>query len=554
MQTVKCKPISLFPCTCSDTHRPPASIHPSLLEPIADDLSDGYSDEHYASASPPPPPHRLRHAPFHVDGGGASRNREKVVAGTRPAGRVGSGAGNGTSSSSSNMIAGPVWVAPWGVVQRDGRVVPGVAMGIGAGSGVGGRASGAAAAGPGCARTLFPDDPTPVSHVKPVGPLEPAPPTPTSAVRASACHLVTRYLDRGAAQAARRAHNTNTTTTTSNHPYHYHPYATASGPHPASSYEPDMSAVQTQVRPMDTTVEAYGFTTPSSRQLTAEEFDLLVREFNAKARCPILKAMPILDKRTLSLWALYHAVLEFGGSEQVTRSRKWKKVAQLLGLPDSLTSASYTLRRYYTQFLASFEDARKAGDEDASYVGFLQRRQRLHAETVKTEFGGQDEERATVAQWAVEEEPPVVRVGPRGREGVNGSNNRSNNNNTSNHYHPYARPSHRALSSEVASLSPRAGMKGGGGRAAGGKAGPGFQLLVNPNGTATIGGGVYGQGRRKGWGVVDGFRCCRSGPTIWATSLGDVSETTAARPATVYYRFLVEGPSIASADNYGQCY
>jgi hypothetical protein len=49
------------------------------------------------------------------------------------------------------------------------------------------------------------------------------------------------------------------------------------------------------------------------------------------------------------------AVHEFGGFEIVTRTRKWKKVAQKLLLPNTLTSASYTLRTFYTRYLLEFE-------------------------------------------------------------------------------------------------------------------------------------------------------------------------------------------------------
>ncbi len=39
----------------------------------------------------------------------------------------------------------------------------------------------------------------------------------------------------------------------------------------------------------------------------------------------------------------------------MTKSRKWKQVAHTLMLPKSLTSASYTLRTFYTKYLVDFE-------------------------------------------------------------------------------------------------------------------------------------------------------------------------------------------------------
>ena len=49
------------------------------------------------------------------------------------------------------------------------------------------------------------------------------------------------------------------------------------------------------------------------------------------------------------------AVHEFGGSGSVTKGRKWKQVAHKLLLPTTLTSASYTLRTFYTKYLLEFE-------------------------------------------------------------------------------------------------------------------------------------------------------------------------------------------------------
>ena len=50
------------------------------------------------------------------------------------------------------------------------------------------------------------------------------------------------------------------------------------------------------------------------------------------------------------------AVHELGGSKYVTKARKWKQVAHKLLLPTTLTSASYTLRTFYSKYLINFED------------------------------------------------------------------------------------------------------------------------------------------------------------------------------------------------------
>ncbi|KAJ3270350.1 AT-rich interactive domain-containing protein 3A [Borealophlyctis nickersoniae] len=107
---------------------------------------------------------------------------------------------------------------------------------------------------------------------------------------------------------------------------------------------------------MSTDPADYGFTTVSAVTTNPADFEKEVYAYLEMKGEPVDK-LPCLDRRTLSLWALFHAVLEFGGSEQVTSHRKWKQVANLLHLPDTLTSASFTLRTYFKQFLGDFEAA-----------------------------------------------------------------------------------------------------------------------------------------------------------------------------------------------------
>lgn len=40
----------------------------------------------------------------------------------------------------------------------------------------------------------------------------------------------------------------------------------------------------------------------------------------------------------------------------MTKARKWKQVAHKLLLPTTLTSASYTLRTFYSKYLINFEE------------------------------------------------------------------------------------------------------------------------------------------------------------------------------------------------------
>ncbi|KAJ3048130.1 hypothetical protein HK097_010857, partial [Rhizophlyctis rosea] len=103
---------------------------------------------------------------------------------------------------------------------------------------------------------------------------------------------------------------------------------------------------------------SYGFTTESARTTDPAEFEAAVLAYleSLGVEDVSVDKLPCLDRRRLNLWALFHAVLEHGGSTHVTKHRKWKRVASLLGLPDTLTSASFTLRTYFNQFLAGFEE------------------------------------------------------------------------------------------------------------------------------------------------------------------------------------------------------
>lgn len=116
----------------------------------------------------------------------------------------------------------------------------------------------------------------------------------------------------------------------------------------------------------------YGFTTESALLTDPLKFDKAVILFLRDQGKPVSK-MPSVDKKWLSFWSLFHgtlfvvlhlklfhthtktAVHEYGGFQAVTKSRKWKQVAYKLMLPKSLTSASYTLRTFYTKYLQDFE-------------------------------------------------------------------------------------------------------------------------------------------------------------------------------------------------------
>lgn len=113
----------------------------------------------------------------------------------------------------------------------------------------------------------------------------------------------------------------------------------------------------------DVDPQSYHFTSESALVTDPVKFDREVIAFLKGQGTPVVK-MPSVDKKWLSFWSLFHgktlidlnlAVHEFGGSKYVTKARKWKQVAHKLLLPTTLTSASYTLRTFYSKYLVNFE-------------------------------------------------------------------------------------------------------------------------------------------------------------------------------------------------------
>ena len=134
---------------------------------------------------------------------------------------------------------------------------------------------------------------------------------------------------------------------------------------PYSSEAEDMDGFKNSRKKSSVNPNSYQFTSQSSRMTDPVKFDKFVISFLKSRGRPVAK-MPSVDKKWLSFWSLFHgksltfflyilAVHEFGGSDVVTKGRKWKQVAHKLLLPATLTSASYTLRTFFTKYLLEFE-------------------------------------------------------------------------------------------------------------------------------------------------------------------------------------------------------
>lgn len=81
-----------------------------------------------------------------------------------------------------------------------------------------------------------------------------------------------------------------------------------------------------------------------------------------------INKVPIVGKKPLDLYELYKAVQNHGGFEQVSQKRKWSKVVRELHLPQSITSAAYTLRTQFEKLLYRFECFKKGVQINKKYL------------------------------------------------------------------------------------------------------------------------------------------------------------------------------------------
>jgi hypothetical protein len=68
-----------------------------------------------------------------------------------------------------------------------------------------------------------------------------------------------------------------------------------------------------------------------------------------------INRLPIMAKQVLDLYELYNLVVEKGGLVEVINKKQWQEIIKGLHLPQSITSAAFTLRSQYTRYLYPYE-------------------------------------------------------------------------------------------------------------------------------------------------------------------------------------------------------
>lgn len=61
--------------------------------------------------------------------------------------------------------------------------------------------------------------------------------------------------------------------------------------------------------------------------------------------------IPIMAKQVLDLYMLYKLVVEKGGLVEVINKKIWREITRGLNLPTSITSAAFTLRTQWVQYM-----------------------------------------------------------------------------------------------------------------------------------------------------------------------------------------------------------
>lgn len=78
-----------------------------------------------------------------------------------------------------------------------------------------------------------------------------------------------------------------------------------------------------------------------------------------------LSKVPLIGGRELDLCWLFQAVVSRGGLDYVSNNKLWKDIVAEFSLPQSCTSASFTLKNHYLKYLYLYEQKVHFKKEDS---------------------------------------------------------------------------------------------------------------------------------------------------------------------------------------------
>ena len=80
--------------------------------------------------------------------------------------------------------------------------------------------------------------------------------------------------------------------------------------------------------------------------------------------------VPQIAGRELDLYKLYTSIIRRGGYDRVTTLKLWREIVNEFKLPESCTSASFTLRTHYQKYLYSYEKKYFSGNTNDGLTNF----------------------------------------------------------------------------------------------------------------------------------------------------------------------------------------
>lgn len=101
----------------------------------------------------------------------------------------------------------------------------------------------------------------------------------------------------------------------------------------------------------------------------SEEFKKKLMAFMAESGYDSFK-VPQIAGRELDLYKLYTSVIRRGGYDRVSTLKLWREIVNEFKLPDSCTSASFTLRTHYQKYLYAYEKKYFSGNTNDGLTNF----------------------------------------------------------------------------------------------------------------------------------------------------------------------------------------